>query len=184
MTGDAPIPEGVQHQLRNALRSRIQEIGGLVGYSVNPATRSIFHYPTSICFQYADDMRSLKLLTPGHLIANVDLPLIEGGAHEALRMERERDSRIQFLPVDRTGRAVHKIQGLTEKLRFAGRLTTIIEQIRGGRRYELSSKPASAAGAPERYVIELIKDDGTEAFDISKEDYEHLAAVGNAAPHG
>ena len=91
---ETPIPNGVERELREVLVKRAKEIGGMIGYSVNPSDRSVFHYPTNAFFQY-DDAGNLTLLNP-EMIARDNVPLVTEGAKEALRQERERDPRIKL----------------------------------------------------------------------------------------
>ena len=43
LAGESPVPDGVDTELRKLLVDRVQEIGGMIGYSVNPADRSVLH---------------------------------------------------------------------------------------------------------------------------------------------
>ena len=175
VSGDSPIPDGVRTQVREILGERIKEIGGLIGYSINPADKSVFHYPTAAYFRYPDDMSNVTLLNP-QMIDSDKIPLITQGAEEALRQERERDPRIQLMFLDRAGRPAHKIHALTDKLRIAGRLTTILDQIQSAsdrHSFRLYTKPGTGM-QPERHLIELINGNSSEEFDISPENFERL----------
>jgi hypothetical protein len=92
LVGETPIPDGVESELREVLIRRVNEIGGLIGYSVNPSDRSVFHYPTGAFFRY-NNAGGLTLLN-AKMVARHNIPLITRGAEEALRQERERDPRI------------------------------------------------------------------------------------------
>ncbi len=100
--GEFPIPAGVEDDVREVLTARLREIGGLVSYTVNPADRSVFHYPTFAFFRY-DDADRLTLLN-GQMIAPDKIALVTRGGEEALRRERERDPRIKVMWVDQAGR--------------------------------------------------------------------------------
>src|SRR5262245_17906386 len=82
LAGELPVPDGVEKELRQILINRIREIGGMIGYSVNPRDRSVLHYPTGAFFRY-DDNGVLTLLNSA-MIAPDDIPLISEGAREAL----------------------------------------------------------------------------------------------------
>ena len=99
VTGEFPIPAGVVTELRSVLVERLNTIGGMVPYTVNPRDRTVFHSVVYSAFQY-DDAGGVKLLHPG-LASSEEIPLIEEGAKEALRQERERDPRIKFMWVDK-----------------------------------------------------------------------------------
>src|SRR5579864_5277493 len=92
LVGESPIPDSVESELRNVLIGRVKELGGLIGYSVNPADRSVFHYPTGAFFRY-NSAGKLTLLN-AQMVARRDIPLITEGAKEALHQERERDPAI------------------------------------------------------------------------------------------
>jgi hypothetical protein len=92
LAGQTPIPDGVESELRKVLIRRLKEIGGLIGYSVNPSDRSVFHYPSGAFFRY-NTAGNLTLLN-AKMVARHNIPLITRGAEEALRRERERDPRI------------------------------------------------------------------------------------------
>jgi hypothetical protein len=89
LVGASPIPDGVEIELREVLMRRVKEIGGMIGYSVNPADCSVFHYPTGAFFRYSD-AGSLTLLN-APMVAHHNIQLITRGAEEALRRESERD---------------------------------------------------------------------------------------------
>ena len=89
LASDLPIPVGVERELREVLINRVMEIGKLIGYSVNPPDRSVFHYPTYAAFRY-DDAGSVTLIHPG-MTAWEDVPSVLEGAKIAVRQERERD---------------------------------------------------------------------------------------------
>jgi hypothetical protein len=46
VAGESSVPDGIGRDVRSILVSRMKDIGGMIGFSVNPADRSIFHYPT------------------------------------------------------------------------------------------------------------------------------------------
>src|SRR6266851_1902193 len=94
LAGEFPIPAGVVTELRSVLVERLKAIGGMVPYTVNPRDHTVFHSVAYSAFQY-DDAGVVRLLHPG-LATSEDLPLIEEGAKEAVRQERERDPRIKF----------------------------------------------------------------------------------------
>jgi hypothetical protein len=94
LNGEAPIPDNIWHEVRTLLIKRMDEIGGLVGYSVDPAECRIFHCRTAACFQY-DETDHLTLLNP-KMVAPSDVPMLAQGAQEALRQERERRQRGVF----------------------------------------------------------------------------------------
>jgi len=102
LTGESPLPAGVVTELRAVLVQRLNTIGGMVPYTVNPRDHTVFHSVLYSAFQY-DDAGDVKLLHPG-LAKSEEIPLIEEGAKEALRQERERDPRIKFMWVDQAGR--------------------------------------------------------------------------------
>jgi hypothetical protein len=102
LVGDSPIPDSIDDELRALLIKRMNEMGGMIGYSVNPSDYTVFHYPTAACFRY-DEAGNLTLLNPA-MIAHDDVALITQGAEEALRQDRERDPRIKFMWADRNGR--------------------------------------------------------------------------------
>jgi hypothetical protein len=102
VTGEFPIPAGVVTELRSVLEERLNTIGGMVPYTVNPRDHTVFHSVVYSAFQY-DDAGGVKLLHPG-LATPQEIPLIEEGAKEALRQERERDPRIKLTWVYRAGR--------------------------------------------------------------------------------
>ena len=102
LTGEFPIPAGVVTELRSVLVERLSTIGGMVPYTVNPRDRTVFHSVVHSAFEY-DDTGGVKLLHPG-LATSEEIPLIEEGAKEALRQERERDPRIRFIRADKAGR--------------------------------------------------------------------------------
>ena len=72
----------------------------MIGYSVDPADRSVYHYPSGAFFRY-DDAGDLTLLNPRMLTEDA-VSLVTQGAEEALRQERERDPRIKFMRIDAT----------------------------------------------------------------------------------
>lgn len=92
LAGDSPIPEGVEGELRRVLESRLNAIGGLIGYSVNLADRSVFHHPTCAYFRI-EDGDALNLLFD-KLVPPDQRALVTAGAREALQRERERDTRV------------------------------------------------------------------------------------------
>jgi len=104
LSGETPIPADVENRLRQVLVTRLQEIGGMIGYSVNPSNRSVLHYPTGAFFHY-DEAGKLMLRNP-ELLPRDKIPLIAEGAEEALRQERERDPRIKVMWLDQTGRSI------------------------------------------------------------------------------
>jgi hypothetical protein len=101
LAGEARIPAGIETEVRALMIKRIEEMGGMLRFSVNPSSRQVYHYLTNACFQY-DDAGVLTLLNP-LMVAPEDLPLITAGAAEALRRERERDPRLAFSWVDQAG---------------------------------------------------------------------------------
>ena len=104
LAGESPIPDSIEGELRKLLVERVKEIGGMIGYSVNPVARSVTHYPSAAFFRY-DDAGNLTLLKP-QVLAEAAVSLVTQGAEEALRQERERDPRIKAMWVDvTTGRA-------------------------------------------------------------------------------
>jgi|ERR1700722_6018433 len=102
LVGESPIPDGVQIELREVLIKRLNELGGIIGYSVNPADSSVFHYPTGAYFRY-DDSRNLSLLNP-KMVPPDRVLIVTQGAEEALRQDLERDPRIKFMWLDQVGR--------------------------------------------------------------------------------
>jgi hypothetical protein len=102
LVSETPIPNGIERELREVLVKRVKEIGGMIGYSVNPSDRSVFHYPTNAFFRY-DDAGNLTLVHPG-VATGDDVALVTEGAKEALRQERERDPRIKLTWLDAAGR--------------------------------------------------------------------------------
>lgn len=103
LASESPIPDGVDAELRGLLIVRMKEIGGMIGYSVNPADSSVMHYPSGAFFRY-DHSGNLTLLNPQMLSDDIT-SLVTQGAVEALRQEQERDPRVRFTWVDPTGRA-------------------------------------------------------------------------------
>jgi len=112
LVGESPIPDGVENELRGLLIARVNEIGGMIGYSVNPPEHTVFHYPTYANFRYDD--AGLTLLHPGFASPD-DLSLITQGAEEALRQERERDPRLRFGWLDPTGRRSSSMEMVEEE---------------------------------------------------------------------
>jgi hypothetical protein len=102
MSGDSSIPDAVEPELRRRLIERVNEIGGMIGYSVHPSNSEIYHYPTGACFRF-DEAGKLTLLNPAMLSPD-QIPLITKGAEEALRQDRERDPSITWGWADRAGR--------------------------------------------------------------------------------
>jgi hypothetical protein len=104
LAGEFPIPDGIDGELRKLLVERVKEIGGMIGYSINPTDRSVLHYPSGAFFRY-DEAGTLTLLNP-QMLAEDAASLVTQGAEEALRQESERDPRIKGMWVDATtGRA-------------------------------------------------------------------------------
>ena len=96
VAGVSPIPNGVEQQLRKLLIDRLDQIGGMLGYWVNPTSRTVLHYPTGAYFVYGTD-ENVELLNAIHLKIDADeIALLKEGAVEAVRREMERDERIQF----------------------------------------------------------------------------------------
>lgn len=96
VAGVSPIPEGVEQQLRKLLIDRLDQIGGMIGYCVNPNSRTVLHYPTGAYFVY-DAEENVELLNLNQLTIDVaEIALLKEGVVEAVRRERERDERIQF----------------------------------------------------------------------------------------
>lgn len=73
-----------------------------------------------------------------------------------------------------------KIVGLTEKVKIAGRITTILEEVESGSSaytFELDTKTAQGK-QPDRYFVHVFKSPtSSEQFDISKEDFERLRGM-------
>jgi hypothetical protein len=91
LAGEIAIPGNIEIELRELLIKRINQMGGIVGYSVHPTDQTVFHYPTAACFRY-DDNGNLTLLNPLMVSPEV-VPLLMQGAQETLRQERERNQR-------------------------------------------------------------------------------------------
>jgi len=104
LSGKTPIPADVENRLRGVLVTRLKEIGGMIGYSVNPSNRSVFHYPTGAFFHY-DEAGKLMLRNP-EMLPKDKIPLIAEAAEEALRQERERDPKIKLTWLGNNGRTV------------------------------------------------------------------------------
>jgi hypothetical protein len=102
LAGEFAIPHAVAVELRAVLVERLNTIGGMVPYTVNPRDRTIFHSIKHCAFRY-DDEGKLVLLHPGLAVAE-EIPLMKEGAKEALRREQERDPRIKVIWVDQAGR--------------------------------------------------------------------------------
>jgi hypothetical protein len=103
LVGEFAIPAEAEQGIRSALEGRLEAIGGMVKFSVNPGESTIFHHGTCACFRYADS-GEITVLSRGFATLE-EMPLITHGAKEALRQERERDPRIKMIWLDRTGRA-------------------------------------------------------------------------------
>jgi hypothetical protein len=93
VAGESPIPDSVESKLRGVLETRLNVIGGIIGYSVKLADRSIFHHGTCASFRIEDDDDTVTLLFD-KLIPPGQHALVIAGAKEALRRERERDPRV------------------------------------------------------------------------------------------
>jgi hypothetical protein len=114
LAGDFSIPAAIVSELRSVLVERLNTLGGMVRYMVNPQNRTIYHSVTYAAFQY-DDAGTLILLHPG-MAATQEIPLIAEGAKEALRREQERDPRVKFTSADQAGQ-VTKVDQLHGFLR-------------------------------------------------------------------
>jgi hypothetical protein len=97
LVGELPIPDAIESELRAILISRVAEIGGMIGFSVNPLDQTVYHYPSGAVFRY-DDASTLTPLYAGRVTPE-DAALIAQGAAEALRQKHERDPRLsgQFI---------------------------------------------------------------------------------------
>src|SRR5258708_31184875 len=115
---ESAIPLGIVRDVRALLVARLQEIGGMIGFAVNPRERMIVHYPTAAYFRFDDEGR-LTLMN-ANMIDRDKVMLITRGAEEALRQEMERDPSIKALWLDRAGRPTRKVFGITEKIRLGG----------------------------------------------------------------
>jgi len=104
LVGESPIPDGIEGELKQALIKRSEEVDGLIGYSINPSDHTVYHYPSSACFQYDDDGH-LTLLNPQRIRRDETLR-IKVGAEEALRRDRARHPAIKFGWADKHGRVV------------------------------------------------------------------------------
>ena len=91
IAGEQAIPGNIENELRGLLIKRINEMGGIIGYSVHPTDQTVFHYPTAACFRY-DNNGNLTLLNP-LMVSPETVPLLMQGAQEALRQEQERNRR-------------------------------------------------------------------------------------------
>ncbi len=178
VAGDAPITDGIGRHVRNILVARIKDIGGMVGFSVNPTDRSVFHYPTGAFFRY--DRDGHLTLENANMLQREKIILVTRGAEEALRQERERDPTIKGTWLDRAGRPARKVHGITEKLRIGGRLTTILDEFHKApsnvHSFMLYTKTARGI-EPDRYFVHVIRGNSSEEFDISKEDFECLRGM-------
>lgn len=92
LTGEAPIPSNIENELRELIKKRMNEMGGIIGFEVVPSNRTIVHYNTFSCYIY-DEAGNVTLLNPPVGIAPTDVLLITQGAQEALRQEDERNQR-------------------------------------------------------------------------------------------
>jgi hypothetical protein len=102
LAGESSIPGDVEQKLRELLIKRLNEMGGMIGYSVNHSNHMVVHHPTAACFHY-DDAGNLTLLNPMVLTSD-NIPLITQGAAEAVRNERERPPGVIFGWHDSAGR--------------------------------------------------------------------------------
>ncbi len=185
---ESAIPLGIVRDVRALLVARLQEIGGMIGFAVNPRERMIVHYPTAAYFRFDDEGR-LTLMN-ANMIDRDKVMLITRGAEEALRQEMERDPSIKALWLDRAGRPTRKVFGITEKIRLGGYLTTILDEFNksppNGQSFMLYTKTARGL-EPERYFVHVIRGNTSEEFDISKEDFERLrnmnVKVGSRSGH-
>jgi hypothetical protein len=103
LTGASAIPESVGHGLREALEKRLDEVGGMFRFTVNPRDRTVFHAPSGANFSYSE-AGDIALLNRG-FAGQDQMSLICEGAREAVRRERERDPRVEFIWVERSGRS-------------------------------------------------------------------------------
>jgi hypothetical protein len=92
LSGESPIPDNIEDELRQILERRLHELFGLIGYSVNLSDGTVLHYPTYACFRIEADGTLTVLFDK--LIPPDQCDLIKAGAEEALRRERERDPRV------------------------------------------------------------------------------------------
>jgi hypothetical protein len=92
LSTDAPIPPGVEVDLRGVLISRMKQMGEIIGYALNTSHRSVHHYPTHASFRY-DDFGNVTLAYPGNAGGSEVSQLIEG-AKEAVRLKMEHDKQV------------------------------------------------------------------------------------------
>jgi hypothetical protein len=92
LTGEVPIPSNIENELRELIKKRMNEMGGIIGFEVVPSNRTIFHYNTFACYIY-DEAENVTLLNQPVGIAPTDVALLTQGAQEALRQENERNQR-------------------------------------------------------------------------------------------
>jgi len=102
LSGETPIGVSIASELRDLLLKRLGQMGGLIGYSINPADQTMLHHQTGAWFRY-DDEGAITLLNANLLEQDI-VPLIRFGAEEALRQQRERDPRIALTWIDSMGR--------------------------------------------------------------------------------
>ncbi len=98
LSGDTPIADSVEGELRELLLKRLGRMGGLIGYSINSADRTMLHHQTGAWFRYDED-GAITLLN-GNMLEQDIIPLLRFGAEEALRQQREREPRIAHSWVD------------------------------------------------------------------------------------
>lgn len=103
LAGASAIPESAEHGLRKALEKRLDEVGGMFRFTVNPRDRTVIHAPSCASFSYSET-GDIALLNRG-FAGQDQMSLICEGAKEAVRRERERDPRVEFIWVDRSGRS-------------------------------------------------------------------------------
>ncbi len=142
LAGNSAMPLTVERDLRNLLIERLKRLGGMIGYSVNAAERTVFHHPSAACFRY-DDAGRLTLLNP-QALPDADVLLATQGAAEALRQEAERNPQIRFAWLDQAGRPnTHNIQmeiQIAKALQFAQKLSDTAIDLVGASHIELTSE--------------------------------------------
>ena len=108
LSGENSIPLNVASEIRQLLLKRLGQMGGLIGYSINPSTRTMLHHQTGAWFQFDDD-RNITLLNP-ELLDSDFVPLIRFGAEEALRRYFEHDPAMAHTWGDLSGKGQSNMQ--------------------------------------------------------------------------
>jgi Bacterial RNA polymerase, alpha chain C terminal domain len=90
LAGQMLIPDGVKHEISQALTKRFKRIGELIGYVINPSDQSVLHCPTNSLFTYDHEDGSLTCVHRG-VLDDDQVGTITEGAKEVVRQELERE---------------------------------------------------------------------------------------------